>query len=266
MNITNIIYPVISIGGLGLLFGLGLGYASKKFAVAVDERVPKVRDVLPGANCGGCGFAGCDAFAKAVVEGQAKIDACSVGGSETAKNIAGILGVEAEEKERQVAVVKCIGTCDKSKIKYDYEGITSCKDASFIPGGGSKSCSYGCLGLGSCERACQFDAIKIIDGIATIDETKCVACGMCIKECPRNIIELEVARKKVEVMCNSNAKGKDVKSVCEVGCIGCRLCTKVCPTGAITVENNLATIDYEKCTSCGLCVEKCPTKVIKLNS
>ena len=266
MDITNIIKTVLSIGGLGLLFGLGLGYASKKFAVAVDERIPKVRDALPGANCGGCGFAGCDAFAKAVVEGQAEIDGCPVGGSETAKNVAGVLGIKAEEKEKQVAVVKCIGTCEKSKIKYDYEGITSCKDASFIPGGGSKSCSYGCLGLGSCERACQFDAVKIIDGIAIIDETKCVACGMCIVECPRNIIELEVVRKKVEVMCNSNAKGKDVKSVCEVGCIGCRLCTKVCPTGAITVENNLAKIDYEKCTSCGLCVEKCPTKVIKLNS
>lgn len=262
MDITNYINPVLSLGGLGLLFGILLGYASKKFAIEVDPKIPAVRDALPGANCGGCGYPGCDACAKAMVEGEASPDACPVGGAEVAKNIGEILGISVEAGEKTVAFVKCKGTCDKSKEKFKYNGIMDCRQAAHTPGEGSKSCSYGCLGLGSCVEACAFDAIGIVDGIAVVDEDKCTACGMCVKACPKNLIDLVPASKKVRVQCNSEDKGKDVRSYCEVGCIGCNICQRTCKFDAIKVTNNIAQVDYSKCTQCMECVNKCPTKVI----
>lgn len=262
MDITSILYPVISIGGLGILFGAGLGYASKKFAVEVDERIPQVRDLLPGANCGGCGFAGCDAFAKAVVEGIVSPSGCSVNSAESTEAIAALMGLKVEQMDKKVAVVKCKGTCDKSKNKYEYYGISDCRDAALIPGGGAKSCGYGCLGLGSCKKVCPFGAIKIEDGIAVIDEEKCTACGNCVKACPKAVIELVPVKSKVRVLCNSLDKGKEVKDSCLVGCIGCRMCVKVCEYGAMDFQNNLAHVNYEKCTQCMACVIKCPTKAI----
>lgn len=258
----EILYPILILGGLGILAGVGLGIASKVFAVAVDPKVPKIREALPSANCGGCGYAGCDAFAKAVAAGEAPINGCPVGGSDTTKALADIMGLSAEEGEAMVAYVKCNGDCEVAKEKYIYEGITDCIEASHIPGGGSKACHYGCLGLGTCENICPFDAIHVINGIAVVDEEACTSCGKCIEVCPRAIIELVPKSKKVRVACNSKDKGKDVKQACSVGCIGCRLCTKACEYDAITVKDNIAHVDYDKCTQCGACVEKCPTKAI----
>ncbi|NLL69541.1 MAG: Fe-S cluster domain-containing protein [Epulopiscium sp.] len=262
MDVMTIINSMVSIGGLGLLFGVGLGYASKKFAVPVDPKIPLIRDVLPGANCGGCGYAGCDAFAKAVAEGNASPDACPVGGATVAQQVAEILGLTVQEKEPTVAFVKCNGTCEKSQNQYNYYGIPDCKEAALLPGGGAKSCSYGCMGLGSCVKACPFDAIEIRDGIAVVIEEKCTSCGNCVKACPKGLIEIVPLAKKVRVACNSNDKGKDVRGFCQVGCIGCRMCVKACQYDAINVTNQLAHVDYEKCTQCMACVEKCPTKAI----
>ncbi len=261
MDVSSIIFSAASIGGLGLVFGLGLGYAAKKFEVKTDPLVPIVRDALPGANCGACGYAGCDAFAKAIVEGEAPINGCPVGGASTAEELSKIMGIEATETARQVAYVKCQGTCRVAREKYIYEGVTDCQNAAFLQGKGSKGCEYGCLGLGSCVKACAFDAIDIVDGVAVINDN-CVACEQCVVSCPKGLIEMVPDASKVRVSCNSNDKGKPVKVNCEVGCIACRMCVKVCEFDAIHVENNLASIDYDKCTQCGACVEKCPTNAI----
>lgn len=259
---SSILYPVLSLGGLGILFGVLLGYASKKFAVEVDERVPMVRSALPGANCGGCGFAGCDAYADAVVNAGAKPNGCPVGGATSAAKIAEIMGVTVDTSEPKKAYVKCQGTCDKAKEKYEYYGAMTCVDAANIPGAGSKSCTFGCMGLGSCVQVCAFDAIHVVNGIAVVDEDACTGCGACVNICPKTVIELTPVSKKVRISCNSHEKGLEVKNACSVGCISCGLCVRNCPSEAITMVNNLPVIDYDKCTQCGVCVGKCPTKAI----
>lgn len=263
MDITSIIYPVLSLGGLGLLFGVGLGYASKKFHVEVDERIPQVKDCLPGANCGGCGYAGCEAFAQAVVEGKAPANGCVVANAEASEKIGKVLGIEVGSSEPIKAFVKCTGTCESAKKTGEYYGLRDCNEAAVIPGAGDKVCSYGCLGLGSCVKACQFDAIHIVDGIAVIDEENCTGCGACKKTCPKQVIDLKPASEIIRVKCNSKDKLKEVKEACSSGCMGCGVCSRVCPNGAIVIENNLPVVDKEKCTLCMTCVEKCPTKVIK---
>lgn len=263
--IEQILWPVVSLGGMGLLFAGGLGYASRIFAIETDPRVPLVRDVLPGANCGGCGYPGCDAFAVAIVDGEAPINGCPVGGDSCASNVAEIMGVEASNAERMIARVICNGTNTNATEKYKYEGIHDCRAAALVSGG-SKECSYGCLGLGTCERVCPFDAIHVTDkGIAVVDEEKCTACGKCIEACPKDVINLVPESREVRVLCNSNDKGKEVKSYCDVGCIGCRICVKACPFDAMEFENNLAYINYAKCTNCMICAEKCPTNAIYAN-
>lgn len=262
MNITGIMYAAISLGLIGMVFGVLLGYASKKFEVKVDERVPKIREVLPGANCGGCGFAGCDAYAKAVVEEGADINCCTVGGNSVSKEISTILGVENKETEKFVAFVRCGGTCDKSKNKYEYEGIQDCNEAFTLIGKGPKACEAGCLGLGSCVKVCNFGALTIVNGVALVDENKCTNCGACVKICPKNLIVTTPMKNKVRVQCNSEDVGKKVRENCSAGCIGCKICEKNCPSAAVFVKNNLAEIDYNKCTQCKICTEKCPTKAI----
>jgi electron transport complex protein RnfB len=259
----SFIYPALTLGGLGMLFGVLLGYASKKFEVAVDPKITKIREILPGANCGGCGFTGCDAYARAVIEEGASPNACTVGGPAVAKSIGDILGVAVEIKAKKVAFVKCNGSCSNSKNKPVYEGVNTCTDAFKLAGDNPSGCSYSCFGLGSCFTACKFDAIVIEDGVARVDETKCVNCGACIKACPRNLIESVPFDKKVRVQCNSKDSGRAVRENCTVGCISCKICEKNCEYDAIHVTDNLALVDYDKCTLCGVCTTKCPTKAVK---
>lgn len=262
MDINLIFNSVITISGMGLLFGAGLGYAAKKFHVEEDITVVLVREALPGANCGGCGFVGCDDLAKAIVSGEAKPNSCPVGGNECTQKVSDILGIEAILQEKQVSFIKCKGGSSKSTFLYDYYGINDCSAIMQLAGGGSKSCTYGCLGGGSCVAACMFDAIKIVDGIAVVDKEKCTACGMCVSPCPKKLIEIVPYANDVFVSCNSKDNGKTVRSHCTVGCISCKMCEKACEFDAIHVDNFLATVDYSKCTMCNACALKCPTKAI----
>ncbi|HIT88600.1 MAG TPA: Fe-S cluster domain-containing protein [Candidatus Coprocola pullicola] len=262
MEIMNIVYPMLSIGGLGVVLGAGLGYAGKLFAVEEDPKLGEVLEALPGANCGGCGFPGCSGCASAIVAGTAPVNACPVGGAAVAEKIGAIMGIEASTSEPTAAFVKCKGTCGVAKEKYTYFGLDDCVMAMQLAGGGSKSCTYGCLGLGSCKKACGFGAIEIIDGVAVVDKDKCVSCGKCVSTCPKHIIELLPAKKKVKVECSSKDNGKGVMAVCSAGCIACKICEKNCPFDAIHVVDNLAVIDYDKCKACGICANKCPKGVI----
>lgn len=262
MNTTSVIIAAVVIGIIAILVGILLGKASEIFRIEVDEKEIKVRECLPGNNCGACGFPGCDGLAAAIARGEAPVNACPVGGTETAEKVAEIVGGSAAETVRMVACVKCKGDCDKAADVYQYVGPESCRIASNTPNGGPKGCTYGCLGYGECKAACEFGAINIIDGIAVIDKNKCKACGKCITACPRNIISMVPYDQKHIVLCNSGDRGLDVKNVCKAGCIGCTLCARNCEAEAITMEGNLPVIDYEKCTNCGDCSAKCPMKTI----
>ncbi len=260
---NGILIAALVVGIIGLVIGIVLGVASEKFKVEVDENEEKIRSLLPGNNCGACGFAGCDGLAAAIAKKQAPVNQCPVGGAEVAKLIGEVMGEKAQETIHMTAYVKCNGTCDKVKTQYQYFGIQDCQSASVVPGSGDKKCSYGCMGYGSCVKVCPFDAIHIIDGVAVVDKDQCKACQKCIDVCPNHLIEMVPYHSLHRVQCNSHDKGAKVTKACNVGCIGCTLCTKVCPTGAITVTDFLAHIDYTKCTNCGACVEKCPRKIIE---
>ena len=254
---------VISLGGIGLLFAIGLGVASKIFYVEVDPKIEEVIEALPGANCGACGYAGCKGYAEAVgKDSDIPANLCTAGGEEIAHEVGRITGKEVSVKERRYALIRCRGTRDKAEDAYTYDGILDCKAATLIFGG-NKACSYGCLGLGSCVRTCPFGAIKMGEnGIPEIDAAKCTGCGVCVGTCPKGVIELVPDGAEVFVLCSSKDKGAVVKRACQVGCIGCKLCEKACEDDAICVEDNLAGISYDKCTACGKCVEKCPTDTI----
>ncbi len=263
MSLSGILMAALIVGGTGLFIGIFLGIAGKKFAVEVDEREEAINGVLPGNNCGGCGYAGCGGLATAIVAGEAEINACPVGGAPVAEKIGAIMGVEAGSSTPMTAFVKCGGTCEKAKEDYKYFGVEDCTMMNFVQNGGPKSCNYGCMGFGTCVKACPFDAIHIVDGIAVVDKEACKACGKCIEACPKNLIELVPMEQKQLVLCSSKDKGKDVMSACSVGCIGCKMCERVCEFDAIKVEGNIAHIDPAKCTNCGKCAEKCPKKCIK---
>ena len=264
MDFMSIAIATGVVAVVGLIIGILLGVAGAKLRVEVDEKEVAVREELPGNNCGGCGYPGCDGLAAAIAANEVPVNACPVGGAAVAEKIAAIMGVDAQTGEKMVAFVKCAGTCDKTRVKYNYYGIHDCRKVALIPGKGDKACEYGCLGYGSCVAECPFDAISIQDGVAVVDKEKCVACGKCVSTCPNNIIELIPYEAQQKVMCSSHDKGKAVKQACDVGCIGCMMCTKVCESDAIKVENNLAKIDYSKCTHCGKCAEKCPVKIIRV--
>jgi len=262
MSITGIVVAAFVVGLVGIFVGLFLGVAGLKFKVEVDEREEAVLAALPGNNCGGCGYAGCSGLASAIVKGEAAVNACPVGGDPVGNKIAAIMGVEAETAEKMVAFVHCQGDCEKAGQDYDYNGVEDCRMMSFVPAGGPKSCNSGCMGYGSCVKACPFDAIHVVNGVAVVDKEKCKACGKCIAVCPKNLISLIPYKAKTEVACKSTDKGPVTMKACTVGCIGCGICDKNCPSEAITVSDFHASIDQSKCTGCGVCVAKCPKKAI----
>lgn len=258
----EILTPILLVSALGLGLAGVLTIASKIFFVPVDERITDVRAELPGANCGACGFAGCDDYAAAVVGdpsiGTAK---CPVGGADVAAKIAGILGVDADTAEPQVAVVMCNGNKRASATIMEYEGLSTCVAAKQLYGG-LNMCKFGCLGFGDCESVCQYGAIKVCDGVAVVNRELCVGCGMCAAKCPNQVIRIAPAKNKVIVQCNSKDPGAKTRKACTNGCIGCKKCEKTCKFEAITVENNVAFIDPDKCKNCGMCAKECPTGAI----
>lgn len=263
--VETIVFSITTLAGLGITFGLLLSYASKVFYVEIDPKLKHLEEALPGLNCGVCGYAGCNDFASAVLRDDAPVDGCKAGGIEIARDVADIMGVELEgEEEALVAVVNCTGRQDGVVERFIYDGIKDCNIANSLAGG-SLLCTYGCLGGGDCIKACPFDAITYgKNNSIIIEQDKCVGCGGCVTACSRNIITLIPVEKRLRNLCANKEKGKLVRKSCKVGCIACKACQKACEVEAITIEDFLAVIDYEKCDDCGKCVEKCPTNCLLL--
>ena len=261
----DILIATLIVAGIGLVCAIILVLAAKFFAVSEDETEKQIRECLPGANCGACGYAGCDGYAKALAESKdgepIKANLCIPGADAVAKQIAEILGVEFEDVIEQVAVIHCYGDCEHTAHKMDYVGIRSCEAAKTMYGGEGK-CTFGCIGLGDCVKVCPQDAICLENGMAHIDTRKCIGCGLCVRTCPRGIISLMADVESVLVTCNNKDKGAVARQKCSNACIGCKKCEKNCPTGAIKVVDNLATIDYSLCTKCEECAKNCPVGCI----
>ncbi len=261
------IYSLITLGILGGVAAIILYFVAQKFKVVEDPRIDEVADLLPNANCGGCGFAGCRAFAESIVKTESLAGmSCPPGGAGTMESIGKFMGLEPEEIEPQIAVIRCNGSKTNAPAKVEYDGVQSCFFANRVSHGES-GCQNSCLGLGDCVVSCDFDAIYIDEktGLPVVSEEKCVACGACVTACPRFVIELRNKGKKdrrIFVSCVNSEKGAHVKKNCAVACIGCGKCVRVCPFDAITLKNNLAYIDYEKCKLCRKCVLECPTGAI----
>ncbi len=261
--ILTIQNTIIFLSIVGLVFGFGLAIAAKKFAVKVDPRIEAVTEVLANAHCGGCGYAGCRQYAEAVVTNpNVPPTLCTPGGEKTAKLVAQITGKIPVIRESEFSRIMCQGDSTKALGKFKYEGITDCR-AAVLAGGGVKSCDYGCLGFGTCERACPFKAIKMNEyNLPIVDIEKCTGCKVCANVCPKKVIEILPGSKAVIVACHSKDRGTDVRLKCQVGCIACGTCVKVCPFEAVALTDNLARINVDKCKVCGLCKAKCPTKAI----
>lgn len=258
---NSILLAVLLVAGIGLLIGLILSIVSIVMAVPKNEKAEKVLEVLPGANCGACGYSGCSGYAEALASGEAEVGLCSPGGEKCAKDVAAVLGVDAGSMEKKVAAVRCMGSLDNTSFKAEYHGLQSCAAALRI-GGGLTACSYGCMGLGDCEKACPYDAIHVCNGVAVVDKEKCKACALCVKACPRNIISLIPYREEAVVLCSNRDKGAVTRKLCKTGCIGCKKCEKACPFEAITVKDFCAYVDPSKCTGCKACVDGCPQHCI----
>lgn len=259
----EILIPVLICLGIAAVCAIILTITSHFFAVKTDEREAEIRDCLAGANCGACGYSGCDGYAKALADGSCtKTNLCTPGGDAVANQISSILGVEAEEVEKQVAYIFCNGNCNAVKSRYEYIGHKSCRIAN-MSYSGDKLCTYACLGHGDCAKACPQGAISVDSGVAVVDPEKCIGCGLCVKTCPKGMVKLINADAKYRVTCSNHDKGIMTKKVCTNGCIGCGLCKKNCPEEAITLENNLAVIDQTKCAGCGKCATVCPVKCIR---
>ena len=268
MDTQLITFAVLILGGIALIAAIILHFVSHVFKVVEDPLIAEIADVLPGANCGGCGFAGCRNLAEEIVKTKVLEGVkCPAGGNAVLESIAKLLHLEASVSDPMTAVVKCNGSCEHAPAKSLYDGAPSCSYAASLFAGES-SCTFGCLGLGDCVTVCQFDAIYINTdtGLPVIDDEKCVACAACAKACPRLLIELRnkgVKNRRVFVACHNTEKGAMAKKNCSVACIGCGKCAKVCTFDAITIENNLAYIDYQKCKLCRKCVSECPTQAIQ---
>ena len=260
---NEIVFAIVLISAIGLITGLGLAIASLFFAVPKNEKAEAIRACLPGANCGACGFSGCDGYACALAENKTeKLSLCAPGGAAAAKEISKILGKEAGSVTPMAAAVLCQGDRASAEYKLHYSGIPSCKAAAQLFGG-QKACVYGCLGFGDCLAACPYEAIFICNGVARVNPDKCRACKKCIAACPKGLITLlPLNTPQAAVLCKNRDKGANTRKQCKLGCIGCMRCVKACEHGAVTVENNLARVDYTKCTGCGKCHAVCPVKCI----
>ena len=258
---NSIIFAVISVTIIGIICSLILSIVSKLMYVKIDERITLLADIMPGANCGACGYPGCSGYASALVEKNAKPNLCTPGGSSLLAKISGILGVETGSIEEKAAIVLCGGDCNTQKKKMEYMGIESCEGAKKLYGGQS-ACAYGCLGYGDCKKACPGNAICVEDNLARIIRDLCTGCGLCAKACPNKIISVESVNIPVLIACKNTEKGAVTRKKCSSGCIACTKCVKECPQNAISMENNLAVIDYSKCTGCNKCVDVCVVKCI----
>lgn len=258
----TVLFSILVLGVLGGVFGALLSFASRIFHVEVDPKQEQVRSCLAGANCGGCGFPGCDGYAAAVARGEAPVNKCVAGGEEAAARIAEIMGVSAGTAEKQVAFVPCSGCNENAEVRFNYTGPLDCNSAMLFGGRSNKLCAFACIGMGNCERVCRFGAMHVENGVAKVSKSKCVGCGACAEVCPKSLIKLIPATQKVMPACSNTEKGAVLMKVCKVGCIGCKKCERECEAGAITVTDNLAHIDTSKCTNCGHCAEICPRKII----
>ncbi len=255
-----VIASVVALGGLGVIFAIGLALANAKLAVHRDPLTQEILELLPGANCGACGLAGCAAYAEALAAGKVPANLCAPGGAELSSQLADILGVEVEDQEGAFAIVHC--NRSEAKQSVDYHGIKDCK-AALLVRDRIYDCEYACLGLGTCARECPFDAIVMSpEGLPIIIEEKCTACGVCARVCPKDIISVEKSTSFVHIQCCSRDKGGVARKNCRRACIACGRCAKICPVDAIEIKEFLAIIDYEKCISCGKCVGECPTGAI----
>ena len=259
----NVFIPTLFMAALGIIFGALLTAASRKFYVEIDPRVEEVRAHCSGANCGACGYAGCDGFAEAVVRGEAPVDGCKPGGNAAAQAIADIMGTTASEAEPLVARVLCQGSTAMAKERYEYNGIPSCRVAASIAGG-PKQCRFSCLGLGDCVAKCAFHAIHMEHGLCVIDPEVCTGCGACVEECPRGALQLLPKSKTVFVQCRNTDTARVARDVCMTACIGCKRCEKTCQYNAVKVENGVAHINPELCTACGECSKVCPCHCISI--
>ena len=260
----QILIPILIVAGIGLLAGIILAAASILMAVPKDEKAEALEALLPGANCGACGFSGCSGYAKAMAAGEAQPGLCSPGGQKTAAACAQLLGTGPVSAVPSVATVRCLGSADNTRDRVAYAGLASCAAAQLL--GGQTDCGFGCLGLGDCVAACEFDALRVCNGLAQIDREKCVGCGKCAAACPRKLIELAPKKRRAVVLCQNGDPARDTLRVCKAGCIGCGKCQRACPVGAVAVANGLAAIDPAKCVGCGKCAAECPRGVIRLET
>ena len=262
MDIENVLIAFGVVSAISLLLGVLLALISHFFAVEEDETVKKIRACLPGVNCGACGYKGCDDYASAVASGAAKPNLCVPGAESTAAELGAILGVSVEAPEDYIAFVHCNGHCEATATKAHYSGVSTCKAASMLYGGPG-ACHYGCLGLGDCAASCPANAICLKDGVAHVDSSLCIGCGLCRTVCPKGIISMIKQETKVVVLCSNKEKGAVSRKSCQNACIACKMCVKACEFGAIEVKDNLAQIDYTKCTQCGKCADACPVGCLK---